>query len=218
MLGIKADNPLMRLILVGLPLFIAYFQARGLPGAQAMLDPTLTNISVAIVALLALLPEALPSNWKNKFLFCPWKNTLPGARCDEVCAPDPRLDRAQLRIQWPQVFGNDVAKTQRNARWYRYIYGPVRNDPSVLKSKHSYLLFRDLTISSAFALILMLFGLGITIVSGSPEKSLLSTALQTQTIFTAIFWVAAYNHGNRLIRTAVAVRSSEVQPPPPEAE
>jgi len=162
--------------------------------------------SPIFAAVLVMTSNLLPHNIKHKLVFTRFKNEMPAGRVHKLSQQDPRIDIAQAKVKWPDIFDDGVPPAQRNSRWYGQIYTPVKDKPEVLQAHRNFLLYRD-----AFSgLIMLLMFAGFWNWQGNHDliEPFIPSVFYALSGFTFLSLVAARFAGHRFVVNAVAVALS----------
>lgn len=109
-------------------------------------------VAVALHLFALFLSYIIPVNLKNIIVFWRIKNPLPGCRVfSALIHRDHRIDIAALESEYGGLPSEPI---DENRLWYS-IYKVRQNEPIVLSSHGTWLLFRDLTSISAIFLLLL---------------------------------------------------------------
>lgn len=167
-----------------------------------------TWIRVGAVALATALVAALDSlpgdRFKAALVFWRWKNPLPGTRAFEKAnlTMDPRISIDRLRARLGGSFPR--APQDQNSTWYR-LYKEVEDTPQVSGSHYEYLLFRDL---AWFGVVLTALGILALLTNWHAWRGILAF-IGVTAIFDVVFMRAAAERGNRLVRSVLALASTQ---------
>lgn len=169
------------------------FKEELLPGAAGLIT----------LAVLVFITHLLPHGIKHNLVFTRFVNEMPGARVQRLCKRDSRVVYEDVASQWPHVFDEAIAASDRNSLLYRDIYKPVRHTHEVRQSHRSFLLYRD-TFSGLFSLLIFAI---LWDSLGDPQflGEIVPAVYVVLVISSLLALLAARNAGNRLVVNAVAV-------------
>lgn len=199
----KDNNPKIAALLTVVILVCAGFQY----GFSFLFEFQKTVISLvgsaACSAVLVLITNLLPHNIKHKLVFTRFKNEMPGGRVDKLCRQDARILYSDVETKWPDVFAVEISENERNSRWYRDVYKPVKDKLEVQQAHRNFLLYRDVLSG----LISLIIGVGLWNVFGNqaiigPIVPAVYYVLACSSLLTLI---AARNAGHRFVLNAVAI-------------
>lgn len=198
----KENNRSIFLILAAAILICSGFQL-GFDGLPSWIEAGVSGaVSLILSAVLLMLSNLLGHNIKHKLVFTRISNEMPGSRCHVLCKKDPRIEMGIVEARWPDVFSRDTSASDRNSRWYRYIYKGVKDAPEVLQSHRNFLLYRDVFSG--------LIGVGLVVLGWSlwgPEDlfgPIKASVYVVLGVFALVSMIAARNAGNRFVVNAVA--------------
>ncbi|MEP5230450.1 MAG: hypothetical protein ABJQ78_03370 [Alloalcanivorax sp.] len=210
----KNEKALMRRLLVAVvPIYISLAVSHGGHALQIVTSQPLAAFGqlaaigigplLCLKVLLSLLSSVIDAHWKERLAHLRWNNPLPGSRCDQIMTKDARIDLSSLPPEVQALREESMTPKERNARWYRDIYRPARNDPAILNSHRQYLLNRDAS-AGVFLLILItgLTDLASRITIGAPL--VLGAAYLALLIYLSLLMVAANVAGKRMVAGAIA--------------
>ena len=202
----KENSPQLTVILLA-TFFMVIASHLGMEWAfQKAIDKAeaLKNLGMFAVAtaMSGILANLLPAGVKHFLVFIGHRHALPGHRCPEICARDPRIPFGEAERKWPALFSSETEQKDKNALWYQKVYKPVRDLESVRNSHRNFLLFRD-----AFSSTILLFVLAVVLYF--TKYSVFGIAVSYTTILvlgleSVITLIAARNSGNRMVVNAVS--------------
>lgn len=162
--------------------------------------------STALVAGLSgivslLISELIPAKVKLHLVYWRRKNPAPGSRAfSEIMHLDHRIDPKVLERRFGPL-PTDPAEQDR--KWYQ-IYKPLDGNIGVDDPHKSYLLFRELTVSTV---VLGLVGTVLAIIFASNLVHVLAFS-GTMVLFFCAMAIAAQNAGKRLVSNTLAIASA----------
>lgn len=148
------ERPLMGLLLVAVaPIYLSVaflhwgWLVEVTSGRSLMAWGQLAAVGVTPVlcvrGLLFLLSNMTSASLKERIVHFRWNDPLPGCRSDILMLQDARIDLDALEPEVAALRDESLMPRERNARWYREVYRPVRDIPAVKNTHRTYLLHRD---------------------------------------------------------------------------
>ncbi len=195
---------------VGLGGFVLVWVNLGMPVAVNLpwhvTFPTWVTVgAVALVTTLVAALDSLPGDRvKAALVFWRWKNPLPGTHAFEkaTLSSDPRISVNRLRARLGGAFPR--APQEQNSAWYR-LYKEVEESPQVSGTHYEYLLFRDL---AWFSVILTVLGVLSIPINRHHWREILGF-VGVAAVFDALLMRAAAERGGRLVRSVLAIASTQ---------
>lgn len=165
-------------------------------------------VMAMLTAIVSILSNILPNEWKYSLVFFRLRNSLPGHRCKKLCELDPRISMDHFQKRWPELFSDNMDESLQNSYWYREIYSPVKNRPEVQQAHRTFLLYRDAASGLCILLLFLLIWQGIsTICAFLPSLNALSFVVLI--LMIGLLCLAAQQSGNRMVRNALAVQMTK---------
>lgn len=156
------------------------------------------TLAVLTMVVSFVVSEALSDNAKARLVFWRWHNPLPGcAAFSQYMHEDDRIDPVVLQSRLGTL---PTDPAQQNSVWYRSIYKPHRDVPSVVQAHGRYLMFRDMATMSV---VVSLAALMVVLALPVPPvwKAGYGAVLVLQ---HALINLSAVNLGVRLVKNALA--------------
>ena len=169
------------------------------------------SIKDSLIALIGplvtlVLDGLLSADAKARVIYWRWHHPLPGSKAfSEHLLRERRANPEPLVHRWGPL---PKTPSDQNRLWYR-IYKDFESDVRVREAHRVWLLSRDLT---GYAVVFLpCLGISTLIIDmpGSVTAGYLA-ALLAQYL---LFMVVARNHGDRLVRTVLAIASYSATPP-----
>jgi hypothetical protein len=157
------------------------------------------------LALICVINGLLSGEAKSRLVFWKWQNPLPGHEAYTVHAKnDPRFSQADVveKLRLDRETMNDPKK--QNAHWYRNVFTPTQDAPSVEQANRNWLFTRDYAAMS----LMMLFVLGTAgyfIITPVIKWLIYVAGLIAQ--YLLVLWVAR-NYGVETVTNAIAVKTA----------
>jgi hypothetical protein len=157
------------------------------------------------LALICVINGLLSAEAKSRLVFWKWQDPLPGHEAYTVHAKnDPRFSQADVveKLRLDQETMDDPKK--QNAHWYKNVYTPTRDAPSVEQASRNWLFTRDYAAMS-FMMIFLLGAAGYLIITPVIKWLIYVAGLIVQ--YLLVLW-AARNYGVETVTNAIAVRTA----------
>lgn len=208
------EKPLTWRLLVALvPIYVSLAVIHGdrlleIAGSQprlALLQLAAIGVTplLCLKVLLSLLPNLAATRWKERLAHFRWHDPLPGGRCHKLLNGDARISQDDLPPAVEALKEESLTPGERNARWYRDVYLPVRMDPAVSNTHRQYLLYRDASAGTLLLFMVSAFSdIASRVTWGMPVLHWFAYLALLAYLLALIFNANAA--GNRMVTGAIA--------------
>ncbi len=181
-------------------------------GAVAAIDPKpLSELATAWafllpagvgLAMIRVVSGLFSATTKDRLVFIShWKHPLPGSRAFTVYAKDDdRFTEEEVHKKFHVTAAMKKNPKEQNAHWYKQVYFPVQDMPSVQQAHRNFLFTRDYAVIS-FAMLIALGAAGFFVIAPWTHWALYCGGLFLQYLLVR---QAAQNYGIEMVKDALA--------------
>ena len=153
------------------------------------------------LAMICVATGLFSAKTRDRLVFWRWQHPLPASQAFTVHDKnDDRFTEAQVCAKFHITDAIKKDPKEQNATWYKAVYYPVQNMPSVLQAHRNFLFTRDYAVIS-FAMLIALGAAGYFVIAPRTHWALYCGGLFLQYLLVRR---AARNYGIEMVKDALA--------------